>query len=96
MFCDKTFTSFQKIIIILFFYIQQGCIKLIKSKLNNKDIYNVTKDFKSVLFFWTLYSSNIPGKKMLHGLNKNMKQLWKQTIFSIDNNQKCFLSSKSE
>jgi len=36
-----------------------------------------------MLFFWTFYSSKNPEKKK------------KSTVFNIDNNQKCFLNSKS-
>ncbi len=67
----------------------QRCIKLIKNE--SKDIYNGMKDFyfKSILFFHFLF----------------IKKSWKVTfytnilrstiVFNIDNNQKCFLSSKS-
>ncbi len=42
-----------------------------------------------MLFFWTFYSSKNPEK---NSFRKNMKQ---EMVFIIDNNQKCFLSSKS-
>ncbi len=47
-------------------FVQQGCIKLIKS--DNKDMYNVAKDFyfRQMLFFWTFYSE----KKSYHGFKK--------------------------
>ncbi len=57
--------------LISFNFNQQGHIKLIKS--DSKDIYNVTKYFyfKSVIFFWTFYSSKNPEKNQ--GSHKNIK-----------------------
>ncbi len=53
-------------------FIQQGCIKLIKR--DSKDIHIVIQYFcfKSMLLFWTLYSSKNPEKS--HSFHKNMKQ----------------------
>ncbi len=44
-----------------------------------------------MLFLWTLYSSENPENK----INQFPQKYWQHTVFNIDNNQKCFLSSKS-
>ncbi len=43
-----------------------------------------------MLFFWTFYSSVNPGNE-----NVSQKKIQQHNVFNIDNNQKCFLSSKS-
>ncbi len=67
-------------------FIQQGCIKLIKSE--SKDFYNVTKDYISnkCCSFELSISQRI--------LEENVSK-YEVTVFNIDDNQKCFLSSKS-
>ncbi len=71
-------------------FLQQGCIKFIES--NSKDIYNVTKiyisnkrcSFELSIHLWFL-------KNKMYQFPQNSST----TVFNIDNNQKCFLSSKS-
>ncbi len=46
-----------------------------------------------MLFFWTFYSSVNPVK--IKSIMVSIKILCSTTVFNIDNNQKCFLSSKS-
>jgi len=66
---------------------------LIKS--DSKDIYNVTKDFKQVLFLCTFYASM--------NFERNVSQFpfkyeSSTTVFNVDNNQLkflCFLIIKS-
>ncbi len=74
-------------------FIQQGHIK--QNKSYSKDIYNVTKDvcFKSLLFLLTFYSSVNPEK--IKYITVSIKIFCSTTVFNTDNNQKCFLSSKS-
>ncbi len=69
------------------------CIKFIKG--DSKDIYNAKNAFyfKEMLFFWTFYSSNNPENKNLWQFPEKRKS--STTVFNIDNNQKCLLSSKS-
>ncbi len=70
---------------------QQGCINLIKS--DRKEVNNVTKYFyfKYILFFLTFYSS----KNNENNVTISRKILSSTAVFNIDNNKKCFLSSKS-
>ncbi len=66
-------------------FIHQGCIKLIKS--DGKHIYNVKISISNKccsIHLWILKN------KMYH-----RKILCSTTVFNIDNNQKCLLSSKS-
>jgi len=42
-------------------------------KTDSKDIYNITKIFNQMLFFWSIYSSKNPAKKYC-GFHKNIKQ----------------------
>ncbi len=59
-------------------FIQQGCIKLIKS--DSKDIYNVTKTlFFKLMPLFTFYSTKNPEKKFPQKL---------QNCFNIDNKKK--------
>ncbi len=46
-----------------------------------------------MLFFWTFYSSLNPEK--IKCITVSTKILGSTTVFNIDNNNKCFLSSKS-
>ncbi len=46
-----------------------------------------------MLFFWTFYSSVSPKK--IKCIMVSTQILCSTTVFNIDNNQKCFLSSKS-
>ncbi len=68
------------------YFIQQRCIKLIKS--DSKDFYIVTKKISSSVFFWTLYSSKNPEEKVL-----KMHKIFKQHKHYFY--EKCFLSIKS-
>ncbi len=60
-------------------FIQKGCIKLIKS--DSKDIYKTAKVryFKTMLFFWTFYSSKNP-EKVYYDFHKNIKHLFSTLI----------------
>jgi len=68
----------------------QGCISLIK--IDSKNVYNVTKEI------------SISNKYCSFELHQNIlkenalrfpQTLSSTTLFNIDNNKKCFLSSKS-
>ncbi len=86
---------------LLFFFFWNTLILLFsKDALNwiksySKDIYNVTKyvHFKSLLFLLTFYSSVNPEK--IKYITVSIKIFCSTTVFNIDNNHKCFLSSKS-
>ncbi len=70
-------------------FIQQGCIKLIKSD-TKRDIYNVTKDLFQIC-------CSFEKKKLSKNPKNNIyKSIKKHTVSNTDNNNnKCFLSSKS-
>ncbi len=72
-------------------FIQQGCIKLMKSEI--KGIYNVNKYlyFKVMPFELSVHQRIL--KKMYHVYTKILSVT---TVFNIHNYRKCFLRSKSE
>ncbi len=67
-------------------FIKQGGIELLKC--DSKDFYTKIC-FKLILLFWALYLSNIFFKNYIK------KKSSSTTVFSIDTNKKCFLSTKS-
>jgi len=70
-------------------FIQHIFVKLIKS--GSEDIYYVTKFYFKCCFF------SFPSiKKILKNVfTVTTKILRSTTVFNIDNNEKCFLSTKS-
>jgi len=72
----------------LTFIQQQGCIKLIK---RDSNVYKLKKDlnFKCCSFKCSIH------QRILKKSTVSTKTCSSTTVFNIDNNQTCFLSSKS-
>ncbi len=71
-------------------FIQQECIELIKN--DTKAIYNVIEDFYTNKHFVLNAIQRILKKIII--FKYSIKILSSTTVFNVDNNEKCFLSTK--